>query len=102
MELDDEGSTPSHEVARVINGAKKLVRYVKKTSLNKKIQEKGGKKCLIQENQTRWLSMHGMLNSIDRSYDVLVVILSEMGKLDMVTIINRKILKVRDISNRKY
>jgi hypothetical protein len=67
--------------------------------LNRKIQEKGGF-CLIQENQTRWLSLHGMLNSIERSYDVLIPILSEVNKLDLLTTIDRRALKVRIIFNK--
>jgi hypothetical protein len=95
-EFDEEGSGPLSEVAKVINRCKKLVRYIKKTGLNRKIQEKGGV-CLVQGNQTRWLSMHGMLNTVERSYDILIIILSEVNKLDMITTINRKILKVKTI-----
>ncbi len=72
---------------------------LEKTGLNRKIQEKGGF-CLIQENQTRWLSLHGMLNSIERSYDVLIPILSEVNKLDLLTTIDRRALKVRIIFNK--
>jgi hypothetical protein len=100
-EFDEEGGGPLSEVAKVINSCKKLARYGKKTGLNKKIQEKV-RLCLVQENQTRWLSIHGMLNTVERSYDILIIILSEVNKLDMLTAINRKILKVKQCFNELH
>ena len=100
-EFDESCSGLLGETARTINRYKKVIRYIKKTSLNKKIQEKGGF-CLIQENQTRWLSWHGMLNSISRSYDVLIPTLSEVNKLELLTAIDRRAVKVRIIFNKMY
>ena len=76
-----------------------MIRYIKKTGWIKKIQEKGGF-CLIQENQTRWLSWHGMLNSSGRSYDVRIPTLSEVNKLELLTAIDRRAVKVRIIFNK--
>ncbi|CAF3821388.1 unnamed protein product [Rotaria sp. Silwood1] len=95
-EFDDQCTDPLHEVVLTINKCKKMVRYVRKTGLDRKIQEKGGL-CLVQENQARWLSLYAMLNSIDRSYDILIVILSEMNVLHLVTSVDRKLLNVRPI-----
>ena len=43
----------------------------------------------------RWLSLHAMLNNIDRPYDTLIIVLSEINMLHFLTLIDRKILKVR-------
>ena len=66
-----------------------MVRYIRKTGLNRKIQEKGGQ-CLTQENQTRWLSLHATLNNIDKSYDILIIVLSEINMLHFLILIDRK------------
>ncbi len=79
-EFDEFCSGLLGEIARTINKCKKMVRYVRKTGLNKKIQDKSGF-CLMLENQTRWLSLRSMLNSIERSYDVLIPVLSEVNRL---------------------
>ncbi|CAF4979258.1 unnamed protein product, partial [Rotaria sp. Silwood1] len=92
IEFDEQCIGLLRIVILTINGCKKTVGYIRKTGLNRKIQEKGDL-CLIQENQTRWLSLHAMLNSIDRSYDILVIILSEMNMLHFLTSIDRKVLK---------
>ncbi len=89
------------EIARTINRCKKMVRYIRKTGLNRKIQEKGGL-YLLQQNQTRSLSLHNMLNSIERSYNVLITTLSEVNKLDLLTTIDRRKLKVRIIFNKLF
>lgn len=92
-DLDDQCTGLLRTVVLTINGCKKMVRYIRKTGLNRKIQARGGL-CLIQENRTRWLSLSSMLNSIDRSYDILVIILSEINMLHLLTSIDRKVLKV--------
>ena len=91
-EFDEEYTCPLHTVVLTFNKYKQMVRYISKTGLNRKIEEKGGQ-CLTQENQTRWLSLHATPNNIDRSYDILIIGLSEMNMLHFPTLIERKILK---------
>jgi hypothetical protein len=92
-DFDEQCTGSLRTVVLTINGCKKLVRYIRKTGLNRKIQERGGL-CLVQENRTRWLSLFAMLNSVDRSYDILLVILSEINMLHVLTSIDRAVLKV--------
>jgi hypothetical protein len=72
----------------MIEGCKTLVRYFKKTGLNRNLP-----KTLKQEVSTRFNSIYTMLSSVEAVFDEVIVILTRNDNLNLLSSIKRKSLQ---------
>ncbi|KAA0722794.1 Transposable element Hobo transposase [Triplophysa tibetana] len=75
------------EVTAMIDSAKSLVTYFKQTSLQARL-----KKTLKNSVETRWNSLHTMLESISNQFEDIRTLLEERGEVDRLTNLDEEAL----------
>ncbi|KAA0722912.1 hypothetical protein E1301_Tti013661 [Triplophysa tibetana] len=75
------------EVTAMIDSAKSLVTYFKQTSLQARL-----KKTLKNSVETRWNSLHTMLESISSQFEDIRTLLEERGEVDRLTNLDEEAL----------
>lgn len=80
--------TDSSTIGLMIEGCKTLVRYFKKSGLNRQLS-----KSLKQEISTRFNSVYIMLSSVNDALDEVTVILTQNDSLSHLSHIKRKLLQ---------
>jgi hypothetical protein len=81
-------SVESGAVGMTIESCKNLVRYFKKSGMNRRLS-----KTLKQEVETRFNSTYIMLQSLDCVFDEVTVMLAENDNMSYVAVIKRKTLQ---------
>ncbi|CAF3384045.1 unnamed protein product [Rotaria sp. Silwood2] len=86
--------TPSavQNLIKTIVDCKSLAKFVKKSGLNKEIQEAGGV-ALHQAIAIRWLSLINLLESIDTSFTQLKIILHSRKQQQRLCVINQHLVQ---------
>lgn len=75
------------EVTAIIDSAKSLVTYFKQSNLQARL-----KKTLKNSVETRWNSLHTMLESISSQYEDIHTLLEERGEVDRLTNLDEEVL----------